>query len=71
MDYKEVLRGKAPDIVLNPHDIVYVPFTPYRSLTRYLDLVLQTFVRTVGAIYSAVIAREGGRSSNQGLAIEG
>jgi len=49
VDYKAVVRGKAPDILLAPHDIVYVPFAPYRILTRYVDLILQTFVRTVGA----------------------
>jgi polysaccharide biosynthesis/export protein len=48
IDYKAVVHGEAPDVQLEPRDIVYVPFTPYRTLTRYADLILDTFVRTVG-----------------------
>jgi protein involved in polysaccharide export with SLBB domain len=43
-----VLHGKAPDVRLEPNDIVYVPFSPNRVLNRYVDLILDTFVRTVG-----------------------
>ncbi len=48
VDYQAVARGQAPDVLLEPHDIVYVPFTPYRTLTRYVDMILDTFARTVG-----------------------
>jgi protein involved in polysaccharide export with SLBB domain len=44
VDYKYVIRGRASDIALEPHDIVYVPFSPYRYLTRYVQLVIDTFV---------------------------
>ncbi len=44
VDYKYVIRGKASDIALQPRDIVYVPFSPYRYLTRYAQLVVDTFV---------------------------
>ncbi len=43
-----VLHGKAPDVRLEPGDIVYVPYTPERVLIRYANLILDTFVRTVG-----------------------
>jgi polysaccharide export outer membrane protein len=43
-----VLRGQAPDVRLEPGDIVYVPYSPERVLTRYVNLILDTFVRTVG-----------------------
>jgi protein involved in polysaccharide export with SLBB domain len=49
VDYQDVVRGRAANVLLAPHDIVYVPFTPYRVISRYVDLILQTFVRTVGA----------------------
>jgi polysaccharide biosynthesis/export protein len=49
MDYQEIMHGHAPDVLLEPNDIVYVPFTPYRTLTRYTNLILDTFVRAVGA----------------------
>src|SRR5205085_11724104 len=29
VDYAGVIRGRAPDMALEPHDIVYVPFSPY------------------------------------------
>ena len=48
VDYHDIVRGKAPDVQLEADDIVYVPLAPYRTLTRYLDLILTTFARTVG-----------------------
>lgn len=48
VDMNAILRGQAADIVLEPQDIVYVPHSPYRVLTRYLDTILTTFVRVVG-----------------------
>jgi polysaccharide export outer membrane protein len=44
VDYRNVLKGLAPDMALQPHDIVYVPFAPYRYITKYLQLALDTFV---------------------------
>lgn len=43
VDYKGVIRGQARDIALEPHDIVYVPFAPYRYLQRYVEIALNTF----------------------------
>jgi len=43
-----VLHGKAPDVRLETGDIVYVPYKPERVLLRYVNLILDTFVRTVG-----------------------
>jgi len=48
VDLNAVQHGRAADVVLEPNDIVYVPYTPYRVLTRYVDMILQTFARTVG-----------------------
>ena len=47
VDYKAVIKGQSPDVLLEPGDIVYVPFTPYRTLERYANLILNTFVSTV------------------------
>jgi polysaccharide biosynthesis/export protein len=44
VDYKRVIRGEANDVALQPQDIVYVPFSPYRYLVKYAQLVLDTFV---------------------------
>jgi polysaccharide export outer membrane protein len=48
LDYHEIVRGHAPDVQLEPNDIIYVPLTPYHTLTGYLDVILTTFARTVG-----------------------
>lgn len=47
INYRRVIRGLEPDIPLEPHDIVYVPFSPYRYLTRYAQLIVDTFVSSV------------------------
>jgi protein involved in polysaccharide export with SLBB domain len=44
VDYKRVIRGEATDIALQPHDIVYVPLSPYRYLQKYAEIILNTFV---------------------------
>jgi protein involved in polysaccharide export with SLBB domain len=48
VDLTAVVRGTANDVLLEPQDIVYVPHSPYRVLTRLVDTVLNTFVRVVG-----------------------
>lgn len=47
VDYKGMIKGNVTDVHLEPGDIVFVPFTPYRTLVKYADLILQTFVRAV------------------------
>lgn len=48
IDYKDILVGNRPDVQLEPRDIVYVPYSPMRGVRRYVNLILDTFVRTVG-----------------------
>ena len=47
VDYRDIAMGKMPDVPLEPGDIVYVPYGPYRYLVRYADLILRTFLNTV------------------------
>jgi polysaccharide biosynthesis/export protein len=47
VDYKAIVNGKAPDIALEPHDIVYVPYAPYRYLRKFAEIALNTFVSSV------------------------
>jgi polysaccharide biosynthesis/export protein len=47
VDYKSVIRGEAPDFPLQPGDIVYVPYSPYRYLYHYVQLAVDTFVSSV------------------------
>jgi protein involved in polysaccharide export with SLBB domain len=49
VDLKEIVKGQAADVQLEPHDIVYVPYAPYRFLRLYLEAILGTFVNTVAA----------------------
>jgi protein involved in polysaccharide export with SLBB domain len=46
IDYKALVSGKAPDVRLQPRDVVYVPFSPYQNLVKYVNLILDTFTRT-------------------------
>ena len=55
VNYKDVITGQVPDVVLQPHDIVYVPYEPYRYLVRYVNLIVNTFVSSV-AINEGVTA---------------
>jgi len=48
IDFTAIMKGQSPDVLLEPQDIVYVPHSPYRVLTRYVDLILDTFARTIG-----------------------
>lgn len=57
VDFRDIQKGKARDIVLEPRDIVYVPFSPYRYISKYVDLILTTFVR-------AVAINEGARAAS-------
>ncbi len=49
VDYQAIIQGRRPDVTLQPRDIVYVPFSPYRTLERYAQLIVNTFARTVAA----------------------
>jgi protein involved in polysaccharide export with SLBB domain len=61
VDYGAILTGKATDVLLEPRDIVYVPLTPYRHLTRYLNQILNTFVRIVASnAGSTAVSSRGG-----------
>ena len=47
VNLKEILKGQTTDVLLEPGDIVYVPFTPYRTLVKYADLIVKSFVQTI------------------------
>ncbi len=47
IDYEKVVRGQARDVRLEPGDIVYVPFSPFRKLEQLAEQILSTFVRTI------------------------
>jgi polysaccharide export outer membrane protein len=66
VNFDDIQKGRAMDVILEPHDIVYVPLSPYRYLWKYADLILTTFVRAV-AINEG--ARAGGATQPAGVSI--
>jgi polysaccharide export outer membrane protein len=59
VDYDAIIRGRAPDVVLQPRDIVWVPDSPWSNITEYAKTIVSTFVRTVAANEGARIAVPG------------
>ena len=68
VDYKDVIKGEIPDVLLQPHDIVYVPYQPYRYLRRYVNLIMDTFVSSV-AINEGVTSVSGPAAQPTGVFI--
>jgi polysaccharide biosynthesis/export protein len=64
VNYKAIVKGDEPNVALEPGDIVYVPYTPYRILTTYADLIVKTFVQTVAV-------NEGARAVSRNAGVVG
>mgnify|MGYP003478211438 CR=1 FL=1 len=66
VDYNDVVKGRAPDVRLEPGDIIYVPNSPYTQLKRYVNLILNSFVVTIAANEGT---RAGGGTANVGVSV--
>jgi protein involved in polysaccharide export with SLBB domain len=66
VDFTAIMKGKAPDIRLEPGDIVYVPDSPYRALKSYANMIVNAFVTTVAANEGV---RAGGGTGTVGVAV--
>jgi hypothetical protein len=49
VDYNAIIKGKVRDVRLEPGDIVYVPNSPYTTLKRYFNIIMNTFAATAAA----------------------
>lgn len=49
VDYWDILKGRTPDVELQPGDIVYVPNSPMGTVKSYVNMIINTFVSTVAA----------------------
>lgn len=49
VDYGAIVKGKALNVRLEPGDIVFVPQSPYSTLKRYVNTIVNTFITTVAA----------------------
>jgi protein involved in polysaccharide export with SLBB domain len=47
VNFADIVRGKAPDVRLEPRDIVYVPPARFQFLGQYLSIIVNSFIRTV------------------------
>jgi polysaccharide export outer membrane protein len=47
VNYREIRSGKALDVLLQPGDIVYVPFSPFKKLGQLAEQLVNDFVSSV------------------------
>jgi polysaccharide export outer membrane protein len=47
VDYHAIARGQASDVQLDPGDIVYVPFSPFRRVGQLAEILLNEFVSSI------------------------
>jgi protein involved in polysaccharide export with SLBB domain len=66
VDYGAIIKGGTQDVSLEPGDIVYVPNTPFSTLKRYLNTIVNTFITTVAANEGI---RAGGGTVNVGVSV--
>jgi polysaccharide biosynthesis/export protein len=66
VDYGAIIKGTARDVRLEPGDIVYVPNSPFSTLKRYLNTIVNTFITTVAANEGI---RAGGGEVNVGVSV--
>lgn len=66
VNFRDIVRGRAPDLQLQPRDIVYVPERPLGMWQDAIKSVVDTFVRTVAANEGL---RAGGGTSKVGVGV--
>jgi polysaccharide biosynthesis/export protein len=49
VDFNAIVHGRAHDVPIEPGDIIYIPNSPYTTLKRYFNIILNAFVTTVAA----------------------
>jgi len=47
VDFQSIVKGRATNVRLQPVDIVYVPYSPFRKIAQLAEDVLDQFVRTI------------------------
>jgi protein involved in polysaccharide export with SLBB domain len=69
VNYYDIVKGKTPDIALEPNDIVYVPFAPYRYIRKYLNAALDTFATSVALNAGTKLSTPNGGASSVTIGI--
>src|SRR5215470_1695991 len=62
VDCSAIMKGRAPDVRLEPGDIIFVPNSPFTTIKRYANLIVNTFVTTIAA-------NEGIRAGGQNVGV--
>jgi polysaccharide biosynthesis/export protein len=62
VDCNAIMKGRAPDVRLEPGDIIFVPNSPFTTIKRYANLIVNTFVTTIAA-------NEGIRAGGQNVGV--
>lgn len=55
VDLQAIITGKAPDVSLRPGDIVWVPRSPFNSLSEGVELVFRDAARTIATNEGAAL----------------
>jgi len=66
VNFQDIISGKAPEVALQPRDIVYVPDHPLGLFRNAIKTVVDTFVRTVAANEGI---RAAGGNANVGVGV--
>lgn len=62
VDCNAIMKGRALDVRLEPGDIIFVPNSPFTTIKRYANLIVNTFVTTIAA-------NEGIRAGGQNVGV--
>lgn len=66
VNFLDILKGRAPEVRLQPRDIVYVPDQPLGIFQSAVKSIVDTFVRTVAANEGL---RAGGSTTKVGVGV--
>jgi protein involved in polysaccharide export with SLBB domain len=69
--YKDIVTGEARNVALKPHDIVWVPKSPWERVDKLVNEILGTFVRTVAVNEGARIAVPGATTVGTSIDVGG
>lgn len=69
LNLDSILKGKHPDVVVRPGDIIWVPRSPWERIERYLDVVIGTAADTIAA-NEGVRLVTGNRDKSVGVGIQ-
>lgn len=47
VDYGDIQSGKITDIPLEPNDLVFIPYAPYKKLAEFVERIIGQFASTV------------------------